>query len=111
MKNDNCTLLKFIGLIISIFINCMITIAQVESIITDRPDQTESPAIVPAEYLQFEHGFSVEINDDVNTYSVFSSLIRFGVNENFELRMELHPHIYDSLQINDLRLDPVSICI
>ncbi len=86
-------------------------IAQNNSIITDRPDQTESAAIVPPGYLQFEHGLATDVEDVVKTWSVFSTLIRYGVTENFELRLNADPHIYDSLYINELRLYPVSIGI
>jgi hypothetical protein len=60
-------------------------------IVTDRPDQTESPSLVPQGGLQVELGASVE-NDKSHevkytnvTYS--TALIKYGINENFELRL------------------------
>ncbi len=54
----------------------------------DRPDQTETPAIVPKGMLQVEAGFSLEKNDAFSkTYSLPSVLWKYGVNDNFELRL------------------------
>ena len=60
-------------------------------IVTDRPDQTEAPSLVPRGGLQVELGTSME-NDEMDgvkythvTYS--TALIKYGVNENFELRL------------------------
>ena len=60
-------------------------------IVTDRPDQTEAPVLVPKGGLQVELGTSVE-NDKVNNvkyknYTYGTALIKYGVNENFELRL------------------------
>lgn len=65
-----------------------VVFSQVENMVTDRPDQTESPATVAPKHIQVENGFSNE-NVDVETKNtVFhTSLWRFGVNENFELRL------------------------
>ena len=61
---------------------------ETEPIQTDRPDQTETPAIVPKEMLQVETGFSFQKNDDFsNTNILPSTLWKYGVNDNFELRL------------------------
>ncbi|HSD06629.1 transporter [Flavobacterium sp.] len=58
------------------------------SIETDRPDQTESPAIVPKNYFQFENGFSYEKTDNhSNEYVIPSTLTKFGINDHLELRL------------------------
>ncbi|MDF1571387.1 MAG: transporter [Bacteroidales bacterium] len=67
----------------------MAQVAQPE-LITDRPDQTESAAIVPRHALQVETGFLVE-NDANDLFSTRSftyntTLLRFGLLNNFELR-------------------------
>jgi hypothetical protein len=60
-------------------------------IVTDRPDQTEAPSIVPRGGLQVETGFVFErdVEDGVETegWAYNSTLIKYGVNENFELRL------------------------
>lgn len=59
-----------------------------EPIQTDRPDQTETPALVPKGMFQVENGFSFQKNDAFsNTITVPSSLWKYGVTENFELRL------------------------
>lgn len=59
-----------------------------ESIQTDRPDQTESPAITPKNFLQIETGFLFEKQDRYSeNFSHPTILWKYGVNENFELRM------------------------
>jgi len=59
-----------------------------EPIQADRPDQTETPAIVPKGMFQAEVGFTFQKNDtDSNSNSLPSVLWKYGVNENFELRL------------------------
>lgn len=59
-----------------------------EPIETDRPDQTETPAIVPKHMFQMENGFSFERTDrHSKSFLLPSSLIKYGVNGNFELRL------------------------
>jgi hypothetical protein len=60
-------------------------------LVTDRPDQTEAPILVPRGALQVETGFQIE-NDRANgikdreiTYN--TTLVKYGVNENLELRV------------------------
>ena len=59
-----------------------------EPIETDRPDQTETPAIVPEGMFQMENGFSFEKTDG-NSQSLLlpSSLIKYGLNGRFEFRL------------------------
>ena len=54
----------------------------------DRPDQTECPFIVPKNHFQMENGFSFEQTDD-KTQSYFhpSSLLKYGINNQLELRL------------------------
>lgn len=62
-------------------------------LITDRPDQTESAAVVPLKSLQIETGF-VLANDENNlwkqtntTYN--TTLLRYGLLNNLELRLAM----------------------
>ena len=71
----------------------LVASAQTEKpeIVTDRPDQTEAPVLVPKGGLQVELGTSVE-NDKSNgvkykNYTYGTALIKYGVNENFEFRL------------------------
>lgn len=59
-----------------------------EPIQADRPDQTETPAIVPKGMFQVETGFTFQKNDAFSkSFSLPSTLWKYGVNENFELRL------------------------
>ena len=54
----------------------------------DRPDQTESPYVVPARHFQIESGISFEKSDGQNkTYTYPTILFKYGVNDAFELRL------------------------
>lgn len=59
----------------------------VDRIQTDRPDQTETSALVPKGYFQMEHGFSIEDTDPGFIYTMPSSLWKYGLNEHFEIRV------------------------
>ncbi len=62
-----------------------------EALITDRPDQTESPTALPKGFLQVETGGFYESfkQDDIkfDTYTYNSTLIRYGLIKNLELRL------------------------
>ncbi|WP_162126688.1 transporter [Flavobacterium phycosphaerae] len=59
-----------------------------EPIQADRPDQTETPAIVPKGMFQVETGFTFQKNENHNeTWSLPSTLWKYGVNGNFEVRL------------------------
>jgi len=60
-------------------------------LITDRPDLTESASIVPKGALQIETGFVFEGDKSggfkETNFGLFTTLLRYGVNEFFELRL------------------------
>ena len=62
-----------------------------ETIVTDRPDQTESPNLVPTGFFQIETGFLYEEMENPNfqeknlTYN--TTLFRYGLLNNLELRL------------------------
>ncbi len=71
-----------------LFFSAFVYSQNVEPIQADRPDQTETPAIVPKEMFQVETGFTVKKNNkNSSTLSLPSTLWKYGVNENFELRL------------------------
>lgn len=60
-------------------------------LITDRPDQTESAAVVPKKHFQIETGFVYQQKKtDAMTegeFGVLTTLFRYGINEYFEVQM------------------------
>jgi hypothetical protein len=64
-----------------------------DPIVTDRPDQTESAATVPVGYLQGEHGVSVDISTYIKQYAAPATLLRYGINNTFEMRVALETQV------------------
>lgn len=64
---------------------------KVPELITDRPDQTESSSVVPKNSLQIETGFLLEndayMNMEISNYAYNTTLLRYGLSNNFELRL------------------------
>lgn len=66
----------------------------IPELITDRPDQTESAAIVPKGSLQIETGVvfaqtkveGILGDTNINEFSIAGTLLRYGLNSSFELR-------------------------
>lgn len=60
-------------------------------LITDRPDQTEAPNVVPKGYLQVESGgFYTTFTNDLDFQTEFiggTTLLRYGILERLELRL------------------------
>lgn len=98
-------------LIAIILISAQSVFAQTEPIITDRPDQTESAATVPAGYFQGEHGIQIDKGDYSTDFALPASLLRYGVSENFELRLEVEPHIVEVLSNQQYGLLPLALGI
>ncbi|MEM0939383.1 MAG: transporter [Bacteroidota bacterium] len=58
-------------------------------IVTDRPTQTPASAIMPVGKFLIETGFIREFtNSQLDTYTLPNVLIRYGVNEYFEVRLQ-----------------------
>jgi len=94
------------GLIL-IFIAISITAMaqdEVRELITDRPDQTESSAVVPHKSLQIETGFVMENNDtgeaNRKSFTYNTTLFRYGLLENLELRLGLE-YLGKEVSVND----------
>lgn len=70
-------------------LGCITIKAQtIDPIQADRPDQTETPAIVPKGMFQVETGFTFQKNDENSTSNSLPSVLwKYGVSENFELRL------------------------
>lgn len=90
---------KIFLLIITCSISSLTTFAQKDSLdlnysetlITDRPDQTESPNVVPIGFIQVETGASYEAFKDNNIktedFTYNTTLVRFGLLNNLEVRL------------------------
>ncbi|MEO6316991.1 MAG: transporter [Chitinophagaceae bacterium] len=61
---------------------------QLERMETDRPDQTESPFIVPAKWVQLEIGFNFEKNGPGLHTLVYPTLLsKYGISKRLEFRL------------------------
>ena len=91
LVKKNIHIISLTLLFIIIFLNS--SFAQVEQIQPDRPDQTESPKVIPVNYFQFESGIvfekDVEQGFTSKEISYPSLLLRYGILKNFEIRLEL----------------------
>lgn len=64
------------------------SLAQLDPIQLDRPDQTECPFIVPQGYIQAENGLTYENVDGSTTNILYpTTLWKYGLNKNAELRI------------------------
>ena len=76
---------------------------EVEDIVTDRPDETESATLITKGYLQVETGFFYEELKENSflekTWAYNTSLLRYGLLENLELRLGLD--VIDKVEISD----------
>jgi len=86
-----------IGFVLFFVLTISSVLAQEESsstpgtLVTDRPDQTESPTVVPKGFLQVETGaFFEDIGDGgitAKAYTFNTTLLRYGLLDNLELRL------------------------
>lgn len=60
----------------------------IEEMVTDRPDQTESPIVVVPGKLQIETGFLYTGGDETRALALPMTLFRIGTTRRFELRFE-----------------------
>lgn len=84
MKNIVILLFLCLGVIVQAQDQDMV---EVENIITDRPDQTESSATVGNNVFQIETGPVLNVYDAFNNQLILLSLFRYGLGENFEFRL------------------------
>ncbi len=80
-------------------------------LVTDRPDQTESSGVVPLRHLQIETGFLMSGDRtgelELNSFTYNTTLLRYGLLENFELRAGLefrseNEKMLDSGEVNTI---------
>jgi hypothetical protein len=63
-------------------------IAQEEALVTDRPDFTESASVPGGGRVQVEGGWTVEGDGDARAHSLGEILVRIGIGDRFEARIE-----------------------
>lgn len=63
-------------------------LAQEEALVTDRPDFTESASVPGAGRIQVEGGWTVEGAGDARAHSLGEILVRIGIGDRFEARIE-----------------------
>lgn len=74
-------------LLLTIIATCTIN-AQNTPLEADRPDQTETPSIVPKGMFQAESGFSFEkVATDNAVFTLPSTLWKYGISQKIELRL------------------------
>ena len=75
-------------LIFFLFFTSLCFSQKIKPLEADRPDQTETPAIVPIGMFQAETGFTFQKNDSQSrTFSLPSTLWKYGITNNIELRL------------------------
>ncbi len=78
-------------------------------LVTDRPDQTESSALVPPGYVQVETGWSLSRNQEggirTNTHTFPGTLFRIGALDRMELRLASRKQCVKELEY--LPFDPL----
>lgn len=81
-----------------------------ETIITDRPDQTESIQTVPNKFLQSEVGFLYEKTNESSTETLHPGVLwRYGVNDKFELRLVTEFSTSEVLNEKKTGINPVAV--
>ena len=82
---------KIILFIVASFGVLLVSAQEKPELVTDRPDQTEAPVLVPKGAIQVETGFQIETdrqkNIETKNYTYNTTLLKYGVNEHFELRL------------------------
>src|SRR5690242_15858098 len=97
-----------------VFIGSTATAQMTERLETDRPDQTESPYIVPLHFFQGEFGFNLVNNKDGVRQVVHpTSLLKYGLTNRFELRLAISPYTEELRTISSVKktvlLEPVEL--
>lgn len=122
--------MKILIIVLLVFLCSIANAQKIDDIVTDRPDQTESPVTLPKGFIQVELGGSYEgdkstfgelANIKSHSISAPSVLLRYGISDNVELRLggefissktEIHYIqfvIEDELIIEESGFSPISI--
>ena len=81
-----------------IFASSLCSGAEYPELITDRPDQTESSTTVPYQSVQIETGWlhSEEDDDDIETDTFPQTLLRYGLADGLELRLNYDGYVWEN---------------
>ena len=79
-------MLKRVIVILSLLVPLMVGS---QELVTDRPGFTESALVVPRKSLQIESGFEYAKSGAAKQYRVPNMLLRYGMHDKFEIRMEV----------------------
>ncbi len=111
MMNEDYKIIS--RLICMLFINtCLLSSicaqTDIQELVTDRPDQTESSTVVPLHSLQIETGFVMENSESdfikLKSYAFNTTLLRYGLLANFELRLGLE-YLGDKTKYENTKTD------
>jgi hypothetical protein len=98
---------RFVAILFLFALSRSVYAQQKPDIITDRPDQTEASSLVPTGGLQIETGFIYESDNEGNVHNenvtYNTTLVKYGVNENFELRM-ISEYLSERTVVNESQL-------
>ena len=92
-------------LTISMFIGNMVQAENIPELVTDRPDQANSPVTVLPRVLQVETGIlyteEYEGDERSRTLAVPQTLIRTGLSDRIELRLSFDGYLSEDVEDND----------
>jgi len=102
---------KFHLAIVCLLLTVTPCLAQEDKIDTDRPDQTESPFVIPKKWFQFEMGFNRQQNNKSSKEFFLPTLLsKFGIAKRFELRLITTViSTSDTPSLHQTGLEPVEI--
>lgn len=87
-----------------------IAINNIEPFATDRPDQTETPSVVPFKYFQMETGFNIQSQNKEMSFVYPTILWKVGIFKSTELRVITDvSSIKDSIGKYKVGLAPIQI--
>ena len=80
--------MKFKFILFYLFLNGIVSAQETDAIQTDRPDQTETPAVTPLKMLQIETGFNFEKTNNVTSSLLIPNILwKYGISRNLEIRL------------------------
>ncbi|MGV6862307.1 MAG: transporter [Putridiphycobacter sp.] len=71
-----------------------------QTIVTDRPDQTESALVVPKQSLQIESGVLLNVTENQKQFLLPTNLFRLGLTKKVELRLVNQLEVVQDQTIN-----------
>ncbi|MDQ2180790.1 transporter [Marinifilum sp. D714] len=94
----------FFILTLFVMLNGMLIAQEKDPMVTDRPGTAESASVIPIRGFQIESGFAFEkVSSDINNVTFNTTLLRYGLVENIELRLGFqYLGYYQSLEGGDV---------